>query len=340
MCFASQRDRLAVFKVQADHVGYRDQRYSASYDDYGKLKVSFEWNQTPLFYSQDTATLYTSPVSGCLRIDDAIQSGLQNNTTTLANAVGQAQTFDLRQTARHPESQADLQRDAEPRLEPLDQEHDEERAISRGPARSDSATRSSSRCPLDTRTTDLGTALEWANSRGMVRLGYDGSFFRNNISTLVVGQPAQRRPTRRRRGRSQGRMALWPNSDLNAANVTGMLNLPVAEPRDGLPLGRELVAERSADSVHDQQRPPDDPARSDDRRRAGAGHGDDLLVHVEADRSAVVQRPLPFVRFRQPHAGVPRRQHASRMTPRRGVRRRAAPARIRSRAARSTPTRR
>src|SRR5258706_12092222 len=27
-----------TFKAQADHVGYRDQRYSAAYNDYGKLK--------------------------------------------------------------------------------------------------------------------------------------------------------------------------------------------------------------------------------------------------------------------------------------------------------------
>src|ERR1700674_260364 len=91
--YASETDSRA-FKVHADHVGYRDQRYSASYDNYGRLKVSFEWNQIPLFYSQDTATLFTSASPGVLRIDDTIRSGIQNNTTTLATAVGQAQTFD------------------------------------------------------------------------------------------------------------------------------------------------------------------------------------------------------------------------------------------------------
>src|SRR5207245_10343856 len=55
-------DRLRVYKdtdayrysLQADHVGYRDQRFSASYMNYGKVKARFEWNQIPLFYSQDT----------------------------------------------------------------------------------------------------------------------------------------------------------------------------------------------------------------------------------------------------------------------------------------------
>src|ERR1700681_2403231 len=55
-----------TFKVQADHVGYRDQRYSASYNNFGKMKVSVEWNQIPLFFSQNTATLFTSTSPGVL----------------------------------------------------------------------------------------------------------------------------------------------------------------------------------------------------------------------------------------------------------------------------------
>ena len=73
------------FNMQADHVGYRDQRFYGALNDYGKLKVSFEYNQIPLFFSETTRTLYspTSPPSGTLRIDDGIQSGLQNGTTTI-----------------------------------------------------------------------------------------------------------------------------------------------------------------------------------------------------------------------------------------------------------------
>jgi MtrB/PioB family decaheme-associated outer membrane protein len=213
-----------AFKVQAGHVGYRDQRYSALYDNYGKLKVSFEWNQIPLFYSQDTATLFTSASLGVLRIDDTIRSGIQNNTTTLAKAIGQAQTFDLRE--RRDVLNLKLTYSATSNL-------DWHLAIK-------NTTKSGNQpwagtfgfgdavelaVPLDTRTTELGTALEWANSRGMARLGYDGSFFRNNINTLTWDNPLRLTdsPTA---GPSHGRMALWPNSNMNAASATGMLNLP------------------------------------------------------------------------------------------------------------------
>src|SRR5579864_617607 len=185
--YASETDSR-LFKVQADHVGYRDQRYSASYDNYGKLKVSFEWNQTPLFYSQDTATLFTTQSPGVLAIDSAIRGGVQNGTTTLATAVGQAQTFDLRdkrdvlslKLTYSPTQNLDwhlsLQNTTKTGNQPWAGTFGFGDAVELP-------------VPLDTRTTELGTALEWANSRGMARLGYDGSFFRNTISTLTWDNP-------------------------------------------------------------------------------------------------------------------------------------------------------
>ena len=48
-----------LLKLEGDHLGYRDQRLAGAYNNYGKVKMSLEWNQTPLFFSQDTATLFT-----------------------------------------------------------------------------------------------------------------------------------------------------------------------------------------------------------------------------------------------------------------------------------------
>jgi hypothetical protein len=109
------------YRLQADHVGYRDQRYTASYTRFGSLKASFEWNQSPLFFSDTTATLFSAEGAGVLRVSDSIQRGLEEGTTTAAAAVGQAVPFE-RRTARgvlnlevtyHPRQ--DLQFDAEVR---------------------------------------------------------------------------------------------------------------------------------------------------------------------------------------------------------------------------------
>src|SRR4029077_7427609 len=78
---------------------------------------------------------------------------------------------------------------------------------------------------VDHRTTDFGTYLEYANDRGFARLGYDGSFFRNNVTSLVWENPS-RITASARAGPAQGRMALWPNTDMNTVSASGGLNLP------------------------------------------------------------------------------------------------------------------
>ena len=52
------------FKASLDHAGYRDQRYTAGFNQYGKLKATFQWDQVPFFYSVDTRTAFTSPTAG------------------------------------------------------------------------------------------------------------------------------------------------------------------------------------------------------------------------------------------------------------------------------------
>src|SRR5262245_2293389 len=82
--------------LKADHIGYSDQRFFGSYNNYGKLKASFEWNQIPLFYRESTSTLYDTSAPASLAMSDSIQSGIQNKTTTLNQAMTGAVPFDLR----------------------------------------------------------------------------------------------------------------------------------------------------------------------------------------------------------------------------------------------------
>src|SRR6185436_7308555 len=59
------------FNAALEHAGYRDQRYTAGFNQYGKLKASFQWDQIPLFYSRDTRTPYSSPRLGVFRLNDS-----------------------------------------------------------------------------------------------------------------------------------------------------------------------------------------------------------------------------------------------------------------------------
>ena len=114
-------DRFRLFKdtnayrynLQADHVGYRDQRYSGTYTNYGKVKASFEWNQIPLYYSNSTQTLYDTSTPGTLSINDSIQSGIQNKTLALGTALNGRPGVRSPHQARHCDRQRGLQRDAQ-----------------------------------------------------------------------------------------------------------------------------------------------------------------------------------------------------------------------------------
>jgi hypothetical protein len=159
-----------------------------------------------------------------LRLDDAIQSGLQNKTATPASVVAQAQPFDLR--VRRNVADFNLTYSATPHLD-LNLVFKNTTKNGNQPwagtfGFSDAVELA---VPVDTRTTDLGAAIEWASSRGSVRLGYDGSFFRNNVGTFVWDNPLRvsDSPTL---GPLLGRMSLWPDSNMSAGNVMGLLNLP------------------------------------------------------------------------------------------------------------------
>jgi MtrB/PioB family decaheme-associated outer membrane protein len=227
-------DRFRLFKdtnayrynLQADHIGYRDQRYSGSYTNYGTVKASFEWNQIPLYYSNSTQTLYDTSTPGTLSINDSIQSGIQNKTLTLGTALSVAPAFDLR--TRRDIATGSVVYSATPNVDvgfTIRNTQKQGGYPWGGSFGISNAIASEMPVPVDHRTTDLGTSLEYSNDRGYARLAYDGSFFRNNVTTLVFDNPGRAidSPTA---GPVQGRMALWPNTDMNTVSAAGGLKLP------------------------------------------------------------------------------------------------------------------
>lgn len=215
--------RTRLFSASADHVGYRDQHYFARFMEAGKAKASFDWNAIPLFNSTATRTFYTSPTQGVFRVDDALQSGIQAGTLKLSDVAPTATVFDLRsrrETAAFQFTAAPTRNlDVKLNVNSTARKGAQPWGLGFGfsnlveiPA------------PLKHRTTDVGTVAEWANSQGMVRVGYDGSWFHNSVESLVVDNPL--RLTDTTGGTSQGRMALWPSSSSNAVSATGSIKFP------------------------------------------------------------------------------------------------------------------
>jgi MtrB/PioB family decaheme-associated outer membrane protein len=210
------------WNVRANHVGYRDQQYIANYNNFGKVKASFEFNQIPVFFSQDTRTAIVDAGGGTLDLGD-LPRQVQTGAATSAIYNTQATSFDLR--LKRSITDARLVYSATKNLDvgfTLKNTQKEGAQPWAGTFGFGDAVELN--VPVDTRTTEIGVAGEWTGARGEMRVGYDGSFFRNNINTIVWDNPL-RFTDSTTAGPAQGRMAIWPNSTINAGNVSGLVKI-------------------------------------------------------------------------------------------------------------------
>ena len=222
---AGRRTEDWMLEAQAWNIGYRDQRYQLDVDRVGRLSASFLYDQIPLWISADTRTLYVETQPGVFRLEDSMQQAIQAGQATLHSYTDQAVRFDLDTMRRI--GQADVVFNATPNTSIVIQVKNTNRDghIPFG------ATFGFSNAveipmPLDHRTTDLKTSLEWSNSKGMARFGWDGSTFDNTIESVVWDNPLRFGPDISG-GPSQGRHTSWADNTLTYLHGTGALSIPM-----------------------------------------------------------------------------------------------------------------
>jgi MtrB/PioB family decaheme-associated outer membrane protein len=219
------------FTARFDNVGYRDQRYAATFDRFGRIKGSFAWTQVPTWYSGVSQSPFREELPGVFRLDDTLRQGVQNRTATIASYVSQLQEFDTR--ARRDIADArvvfSLTRELDLRVAYTSQARHGQQ-----PWAASFGFNNANEVPLtiDHRIHELATAAEWSNPRGMVRVGYDGSWFNNGVEALVWDNPLrfsdQTHATAYLAGdaSSRGRMALFPDSSSHTVSAAGSIALP------------------------------------------------------------------------------------------------------------------
>jgi MtrB/PioB family decaheme-associated outer membrane protein len=212
-------------EAQAWNIGYRDQRYQIDLDRVGKLRASFLYDQIPLWISADSKTLYVETQPGVFRLEDSMQQAIQAAQATLHAYTDQAVRFDLETMRRI--GQADIVFNATPNTDIILQVKNTNRDghIPFG------GTFGFSNAveipmPLDHRTTDLKTAIEWSNNGGLARFGWDGSTFDNTLENAVWDNPLRFGPDIVG-GPSQGRHASWADNSLTYLHGTGAVNIPM-----------------------------------------------------------------------------------------------------------------
>jgi MtrB/PioB family decaheme-associated outer membrane protein len=218
--------------ASANHIGYRDQRYFVEYRNVGKLQVSFLWDQIPLFISSDTRSLYTQGQPGVFRLEDAMQASNQAGATTIRTFANQAVGFETR--TRRDIGAMDVVLNATRDLDIVANVTSSARdgAIPYGaPFGFNNLVELP--VPIDQRTTDAKTRLEWANQKGLISVGWDGSWFDNQIETLVwdnplkiTDSPSYSSAYSDGKGPAQARMALWPSNTHQYVHATGSVTTP------------------------------------------------------------------------------------------------------------------
>jgi MtrB/PioB family decaheme-associated outer membrane protein len=226
--FRYTRDRETwVFDARVDHVGYRDQRYLASFERVGRFEASVAWDQTPLFHGDATRSPFRETGPGIFRLDDGLQA--QGASIAVYNVAVERFDTRSRRDLANVKFAYDVTRELSLLFGATSTRRNGEQpwAASFGFSNANEVP-----VTLDHRTHDVTTAAEWSNQRGMVRVAYDGSWFDNKVETLIWDNPLrftdQTHPNAYSTGdgSSQGRMALWPDSTAHTVSVSGSVALP------------------------------------------------------------------------------------------------------------------
>ncbi len=200
----------SLFRVGADNVGWRDQRFFGTYERTGRFVISGLWDEIPQFYSIDTQTPYVpAPGDSPLALDDSVQRAIQNGQANLNAYVPIATQFDLheRRDIGNVTATATPTREIDINAAFTTTRHTGELPWGASFGFSNDVEVA---LPYDSRTNDFSVGAEWMNNRGMVRVAYDGSWFNNLDDTLIWDSPLRLDDSTSAPGR--GRMALWPSN--------------------------------------------------------------------------------------------------------------------------------
>ncbi|HET9263374.1 MAG TPA: MtrB/PioB family decaheme-associated outer membrane protein [Vicinamibacterales bacterium] len=233
--FGKETD-TSLFRAEANNVGYRDQRYFGQFRSIGKLNVSFEWNQIPLFYSDVTSSLYRDAGNGRLVIDDPIQQAIQRAGTAapvrdpvIAGALSTAQQYEMR-------SRRDLatfnmvytlNRDTDVKFSVKNANRNGAQPYAFAFGTSPGANPVVEfAAPLDDRTTDVRGAIEFANAKGLLSVGYNGSWYDNKVPAIQFDNPLRITDQLGGSGAAIGQAVWWPANTAFSVNANGSYKLP------------------------------------------------------------------------------------------------------------------
>jgi MtrB/PioB family decaheme-associated outer membrane protein len=222
--FGTER-RGWIVDLSADHVGRRDQRFAGSAILPGRLKIWGYWDQIPMLMSRSTTTLFATTSEGVLSIDDSLQAQVQAlpNTTAQAAALdaalASARPFELKSRRHWFESGVEYIATPSLTLQTNVRQMNREGNIPFGGSFGHGNV-VETLAPVNHRITDLDGTAEYVEGNLLVRGGYSGSWFHNDVTSLVFDNPW--RAVDAGNASSRGRLSLAPSNSF--INVNGMVS--------------------------------------------------------------------------------------------------------------------
>jgi MtrB/PioB family decaheme-associated outer membrane protein len=197
------RERLGwVVDFMADHAGRRDQRYRGDFVNPGKFKGFVTWDQIPMLMSRTTRTLFGCTLDegrceefadpGTLAIDDGIQRQVQASGSGAPALPGLFDTnsveFDTR--SRRHIFETGFQYLATPELTVNGNVRHTDRSgtIPYGGNFGHSSLVELP-APIEHTLTDVNAGAEFQRDRVLLRAGYTGSFFHNDVTSVTFDNP-------------------------------------------------------------------------------------------------------------------------------------------------------
>ena len=210
--------------VSADHVGRRDQRYLLEAERPGKLTTWFLWDQIPMLLSSTTRTLYSGVGSGTLEIQDALQATVQVNPTAIEPVFDQF-SVEFETRTRRQIAEGGLRYLPTPGLtvDARIRHTDREGEIAYGGSFGHSSVVELP-APTKHQLTDADVGAEFVRNPVLLRAGYVGSFFQNDVTALTFDNPF--RAIDIASASSRGRLSLAPSSSYNGVNGLLSVRLP------------------------------------------------------------------------------------------------------------------
>ena len=252
-----KEDDKSAFRLTAANIGYHDQQYGLDYNAFGKLKATASWNSIPLNYAYNTLTPYTTSGNNVWNLDVATRTVVQNktipsgfvgigttgaqyNTPSVYRAL--STTFPMSQRRDALSFGAKYQLTD---LVDLDLGFSTTKKSGNQPYGAAFAFNNAEELPmeLDNRTNDLSAKVEWSKPTvGMARLGWDGSWFKNEFLSLTWDNPLRATdydngkvpplgpydPSGYSNGNGPafGRLAMAPSNSLSSFSALGLYKMP------------------------------------------------------------------------------------------------------------------